>query len=130
MEETILVVDDNPDDLEITKRVLKKTGRTLKIHEALRGELALAMLRESPALPKLMLLDLKMPGMSGIETLCAIRKDPRLRYLPVVILTNSNLDADRQEACDAGADAFLHKAFDIDQFCESLQFVLARWLKK
>lgn len=130
MEETILVVDDNPDDLELTKRALNKTGHSLNIREAWRGDHALAMLRECPALPKLILLDLKMPGMNGIETLCMIRQDDRIKHLPVVILTNSILDADRQEACDAGADAFLHKAFDIDQFCESLQFVLARWLKK
>ena len=128
MSNKILIVDDNPDDLEITKRVLTKTGLALTIEEALRGEIALELLRKWSALPRLIFLDLKMPGMNGIETLREIRKDTRLKHVPIVILTNSTLDADQQEARDAGADAFLHKAFDIDQFCGDLQFVLKRWL--
>jgi two-component system response regulator len=128
MENTILIVDDNSDDLEITKRALAKTGLALTIAEALRGEFALEQLRKWSALPRLIFLDLKMPGMNGIETLREIRQDVRLKHLPVVILTNSKLDADRQEACDAGADGFVHKAFDIDQLCEDLKFVLTRCL--
>ena len=128
MTNTILIVDDNPDDLEITKRVLTKTGIALTIKEALRGETALELLRKWSALPRLILLDLKMPGMNGIETLREIRQDVRLKHVPVVILTNSTLDSDKQEAHNAGANAYLHKAFDIDQFRGELQFALKQWL--
>ena len=128
MTNSILIVDDSPDDIEITKRILKKSGIALKIEEALCGESALALLRTYSTLPRLILLDLKMPGMNGIETLREIRKNDRLKQIPVIMLTNSTLDSDKQEAHNAGANAYLHKAFDIDQFRNELNFALQRWL--
>jgi two-component system response regulator len=128
MNNTVLIVDDSPDDMEITKRILKKAGIALQIKETLSGESALALLRKWSALPRLILLDLKMPGMNGIETLREIRQDDRLKQIPVVMLTNSTLDSDKLEAHNAGANAYLHKAFDIDQFRGELQFALKQWL--
>jgi len=126
---TVLVVDDNADDLEFTRRALLKAGRGgLKVRSAVRGESALAVLREEEELPSLILLDLKMPGMSGIDTLRQIRADERLRRIPVVILTNSTLESDEQEAYREGADGFLHKAFDIDQFEREIKAALFAWL--
>ena len=126
---TVLVVDDNADDLEFTRRALLKAGRGgLKVRSAVRGESALAVLREEEELPSLILLDLKMPGMSGIDTLRQIRADERLRRIPVVILTNSTLESDEQEAYREGADGFLHKAFDIDQFEREIKAALLAWL--
>jgi CheY-like chemotaxis protein len=126
---TVLVVDDNADDVEFTRRALLKAGREgLKVRSVARGESALAVLREEEELPSLIFLDLKMPGMSGIDTLRQIRADERLRRIPVVILTNSTLETDEKEAYLEGADGFLHKAFDIDQFEREIKAVLYAWL--
>jgi two-component system response regulator len=130
MVHTVLIVDDNTDDIAIAKRILSKLGRQLKVESAPRGETALEQLRSEKDLPALILLDLKMPGMSGIDVLHEIRSDERLKRIPVVIVTCSALESDVKEAYASGADSFLHKAFDIDQFSEEIKHVLERWLKK
>jgi two-component system response regulator len=94
-----------------------------------RGETALALLRNSGELPSLMLLDLKMPGMSGIDTLRRMREDEELKHIPVVIVTNSTLESDRNAALNAGADGFIHKDFDMDKFGRDMKSLLDRWLK-
>jgi CheY-like chemotaxis protein len=125
----VLVVDDDPDDLEITRRALAKIGCGVSCVTVRRGEDALALLRSAAELPSLILLDLKMPGMNGIDTLRRIRSDNRLKNIPVVIVTNSTLESDRKSALAAGANAFLHKAFDMDQFTMDIQGQLDRWMK-
>ena len=77
-----------------------------------------------------MLLDLKMPGMSGIDTLLQMRSDEHLKNITVIIVTNSSLESDRRAAFESGADGFLHKGCDWDQFTGKLESVLDRWLKK
>src|SRR5512134_843277 len=121
MSYTVLVVDDDPDDLEITRRALAKIGCDVTCMAACRGEDALALLRGLTDLPSIILLDLKMPGMNGIDTLRNIRCDDRLKRIPVVIVTNSTLESDRSAAFEAGADAFLHKAFDLEQYGRDIQ---------
>lgn len=128
-EHKILIVDDNPDDIEITKIALAEVGRQEKLEVALRGETALDMLRRGNGLPALILLDLKMPGMSGIDTLRQIRADACLEHIPIIIVTSSTLEADEKEAYAAGADYYLHKAFDIDQFGDNLNSLFGRYLK-
>lgn len=125
---SILIVDDNPDDIEITKIVMAELGRKEKIEAASRGELALNCLRRGRDLPSLILLDLKMPGMSGIDTLREIRADVRLHCIPVVIVTSSSLESDRESAYATGADSFLHKSVDIDKFGKALDILLRRYL--
>lgn len=128
--QTILIVDDNPDDIEITRIALAETGRRETLETAQRGELALERLRNHNGnLPALILLDLKMPGMGGINTLRQIRADERLKGIPVIVVTSSSLESDEREAYEAGADCFLHKAFDIDQFGSRLSYLLDRYLK-
>ena len=129
MAQTILIVDDNPDDIEITKRVLMKLGCRADVESAPRGETALEFLRNAKALPSLILLDLKMPGMSGIDTLRNIRADQGLKHIPVIIVTSSALEADEKESYSAGANSFLHKAFEIDQFGRDLNSLLDLWLR-
>jgi CheY-like chemotaxis protein len=129
MPHTVMVVDDNPDEIVIMKRVLLKTGLVKKIKTAPRGETALALLREKAADPALIFLDLKMPGMNGIDTVRQIRADACMRHIPVVIVTNSSLETDKKAAYDAGADGFLHKAFDMEQFQEDIKSFLERWMK-
>lgn len=65
-----------------------------------------------------------MPGMNGIKTLRLLRSDERLKKLPVIIVTNSTLESDRQEAYEAGADGFIHKSFDMDQFSQEIKSLL------
>jgi CheY-like chemotaxis protein len=129
MPHTIMVVDDDPDDMEITRRILAKMRRDMIVTQAPCGEAALALLRNSGELPSLMLLDLKMPGMSGIDTLRRMREDERLKHIPVVIVTNSTLESDKNASLSAGADGFLHKDFDLDQFGRDMKSLLDRWLK-
>jgi len=126
---TILIIDDNPDDVEIVKRILARMDRDLKVEAAPRGEVALELLRSGIALPSLILLDLKMPGMSGVDFMRIIRADERMKHVPVIIVTSSSLDSDEKKSYEAGADAFLHKAFDIDRFSSDLQSLLNRLLK-
>ena len=127
---TILIIDDNFDDVEITKRTLARIDRELKVETALRGETALELLRREEALPALILLDLKMPGMSGFDVLRKIRADERMKHIPVIIVTSSSLEADEKAGYEAGADAFLHKAFDIDRFSSELKSLINLHLKK
>ncbi len=124
----VLIIDDDPDDIEITRRVLRKSGRDLEIHSAPGGETALQYLKTCAELPSLVFIDLKMCGMSGIDTVRLIRAEERLKHLPLIILTNSTLESDEQKAYDAGADSFTHKAFDIDQFSRALKEQVDRWL--
>ena len=82
-DDSILIVDDNPDDVEITRAVIAELGRLEKVEAASRGELALKILRLGECQPSLILLDLKMPGMSGIDTLREIRADDKLQRMPM-----------------------------------------------
>jgi CheY-like chemotaxis protein len=129
MPHTILIVDDDPDDIEITRRVLAKSGRDLEVRSAASGEYALQLLQQGGDLPMLIFLDLKMCGMSGIDTLRQIRADERLKHIPLIIVTNSALESDMRKSYDAGADSFIHKAFDIDQFSKEINAHLDFWLK-
>ena len=128
-EDRVLIIDDNLDDIELTKIVLSEQGRNEQIETALDGRAALNLLRmNNRPLPSLILLDLKMPGMSGIDTLRQIRADERLRNIPVVVVTSSALETDEAEAYNAGADCFLHKAFNIDLFGDQLTRIMQRYL--
>ncbi len=93
------------------------------------GEAALELLQNQEALPSLIFLDLKMPGISGIDTLRRIRADERLRNIRVIIMTNSILASDKSASFAAGADGFLHKEFDVSLFGKDIKSILERWLK-
>jgi CheY-like chemotaxis protein len=124
----ILIVDDDPGDAEMTKRALSRAGLQLEVETVSCGEDALELLRKGSDLPSVILLDLKMSGLSGIETLGMIRADGRLRNITVIIVTNSLLEADRKASHDVGADDFLCKAFDLDRFAMDIKSALERWL--
>lgn len=128
MQPTILIINDNEDDVLLTKEALSKTGRDFKTEVAMNGETGLALIREEKTPPRLVLLDLKMPGMDGIEVLRKIRDDESLSSILVVIVTNSDLESDKQTSIKAGADGFLHKATDFNQFKKDIERVLDRWL--
>jgi two-component system response regulator len=126
----ILIIDDDPNDIFMTKRALLKSGFNVEVEAATSGEAALEFLQKEDCLPSLILLDVKMPIMSGIETLRRIRADERLGNIRVVILTTSILESDKKEAYEAGANYFLNKAFDIGQLCADIKSILERWLKE
>ncbi len=124
----ILIVDDSPTDIELTTIALEATGREIVVCSATDGKSALAMLRNGLSVPALILLDLKMPGMCGVEVLREIRGDSRLKELPVVVVTSSSLESDRTEAIAAGASGYIQKPLALNQFSKDLQSILHRWL--
>ena len=124
----IYIVDDSPTDIELTTIALEATGREIVVRSATDDKSALAMLRNGLGVPALILLDLKMPGMSGIEMLREIRADDRLRGLPVVVVTSSALESDKTEAIAAGASDYIQKPLALAQFSEDLDSILRRWL--
>ena len=124
----IFIIDDSPYDIELTAVALESMQRGISISSALDGKSALAMLRNAYELPALILLDIKMRGMSGIEVLREIRSDDRLRGLPVVVVTSSALESDRAESIAAGASDYIQKSLSFDQFTKDLDSIVHRWL--
>jgi CheY-like chemotaxis protein len=124
----ILIIDDSPSDIELTKIALEATGREISIHSATDGKSALAMLRKGSWLPYLVLLDLKMQGMGGLEVLREMRVDHHLKDLPVIVVTSSSLESDRADLISAGADGYILKHMSLERFSQDLESVLHRWL--
>jgi len=129
MQQTILIIDDSNDDVLITKRVLSKIRPEVRTEVASSGNAGLTLLRQARELPGLILLDLKMPGMSGFDTLRLIRTDAHMKNIPVVVVTSSTLEADKEQSYTSGANGFLHKAIDIDQFTKDIRHLLEHWLQ-
>jgi two-component system response regulator len=128
MKPTILIIDDSEDDILLAKMVLAKIGREIGIDTALNGEDGLAFLRGATVLPSLILLDLKMPKLNGIDVLRKIREDERMSRIPVVMVTHSELESDKEASCKAGANSFLHKAVDFDKFRIGMEQVMDEWM--
>src|ERR1700690_4578605 len=124
----IFIIDDSPTDIELATIALEATGREINVRSATDGKSGLALLRNGLGLPALILLDLKMPGMNGIEVLREIRADDLLRELPVVVVTSSALESDRTEAMAAGANDYIQKPLALDKFSKALESILHRWL--
>lgn len=129
---TILLVDDSPDDVALTLRALKKNGMTNHVDVAADGEEALQYLLpdgggEAP-LPALVLLDINLPKVSGLEVLRVIRAHDRTRYLPVVMLTTSNEQRDIVETYDLGANSYVRKPVVFGDFLEAVRVVGLYWL--
>lgn len=129
MARAVLVVDDNPDDIEITRCLLEEIDPDLSFLAAASGSEALAALRARPELPGLILVDLKMPGMEGTEMVRQLRDDVRLRAIPAILVSHSRLETDRVRCLAAGADEFLHKDFDLVRLTLTFRRVLDRWLQ-
>jgi two-component system response regulator len=132
----ILLVEDNPDDVQLTLRALKKNKIMNDVVAAQDGVEALEYLygtgqyagRDTKVLPQVVLLDLKMPRMDGLEVLHRIRADERTKLLPVVILTTSSEDKDRVESYKLGANSYIRKPVDFNQFAVSVQQLGLYWL--
>ena len=132
----ILLVEDNPSDIELTKRALKKAHIMNELVVAEDGQEALDYLfcagphagRDTSDMPTLTLLDLKLPGIGGMEVLRRIRENERTRRLPVVILTSSNEEQDIARGYDLGVNSYIRKPVDFLQFAEAIQQLGLYWL--
>ncbi len=130
----ILLVEDDEVDVMNVKRAFKKVNITNPLHVATNGIEALAMLRSSngtppkvPANRRLILLDLNMPKMGGIEFLQELRADPQLRPTPVVVMTTSNQDKDRVEAYNLNVAGYLLKPVTFNNFIELMATLNKYW---
>jgi len=132
----ILMVEDNPSDVALTQRALAKSRITNELVVAEDGQEALDYLfatgkhtgRDVSDIPTLVLLDLKLSGIDGLEVLRQIRLDPRTRRLPVVIMTTSKEEQDVSQSYDLGANSYIRKPVDFDQFVEAVQQLGLYWL--
>lgn len=133
---TILLVEDNGDDVELTLRAFEKSNIANEIVAVGDGEEALDYLfatgayagRDPSALPQVVLLDLNLPRMDGLEVLKRLRADERTRRLPVVVLTSSNEEEDLSRSYGLGANSFVRKPVDFAQFIEAAQQLGLYWL--
>ncbi|MDB6018793.1 MAG: response regulator receiver protein [Pedosphaera sp.] len=132
----VLHVDDDPSDTMLTKQACSKAGVSFQLHSVSDGEMAISYLsgadryadRDIYPLPRLILLDLKMPRKTGFDVLVWIRSQDSLRYIPVVILTASNQEEDIKRAYELGANSFLVKPVGIHTLIEMVKLVDAYWL--
>ena len=133
-DKTILLVEDSPDDQQLTLRALKKNNVVNDVKITQDGVEALDYLfgtAEQPGgnpLPALVLLDLKLPRVDGLEVLRRIRADPRTRRLPVVVLTSSREEQDLIHSYDLGANSYVRKPVDFTQFLEAVRQLGLYWL--
>lgn len=133
---TILLVEDNPQDEMLILRALKKINLVNQVDVARDGQQALDHLfcvgefaaREDKRLPAVVLLDIGLPRLSGLEVLARIRDDPRTRLLPVVMLTSSDEERDRLKSYEDGANSFVRKPLDFAEFVETVARLGVYWL--
>lgn len=126
----ILLVEDNPDDAGLTIRALKKHHLANNLLHLEDGAEAIDFLFSSheSKRPKLILLDLKMPKVDGIEVLRKIKSDPEKKFIPVVVLTSSKEERDIVESYKLGVNAYIVKPVDFDKFAEAVASVGFFWL--
>lgn len=132
----ILLVEDNPDDIELTLHAFKTANLANAVHVARDGVEALDFVfctgphavRSIQDTPKLILLDLKLPRLDGHEVLKRIKNDPRTSAIPVVMLTSSAEERDVMRTYQVGANSYIVKPFDFEQFTESVREIGKYWL--
>lgn len=130
----ILLVEDNPDDIKLALHALKENNVANRIQVARDGEEALEFLfgkdnnKEGSCLPRLILLDLKLPKVDGLEVLGRIKGDATLRKIPVVVLTSSREERDVVESYNLGVNSYIVKPVDFEQFVQVAKQLGFYWL--
>lgn len=133
---TILLVEDNPQDEMLTLRALRKVNLANLVHVVRDGQQALDYLfragefagREPDGMPAVVVLDLNLPRIGGLEVLARLRADARTRLLPVVILTSSDEERDRLRSYESGANSFVRKPLEFGEFAETVARLGVYWL--
>lgn len=128
----ILLVEDNVLDADLIKRALQKVEASIDLEIASDGEEAIKYLTEwekGKPTPIVILLDLKLPKISGLEVLKQLKTHPKYKLLPVVILTSSNEMPDIQQAYELGANSYILKAIDYDQFSSAISLIHRYWCR-
>jgi CheY-like chemotaxis protein len=132
MENKILHVEDNPDDVVLMNLAFNRAGVTASLDVVNDGDEAIAALergmRGNGRPPVCVLLDVKLPRVSGLEVLAWIRNQPNLKRLPVILLTSSSQTADINRAYDLGANSFLVKPPDLDSLTQLIKTVAHYWV--
>lgn len=136
LDKTILLVEDNPDDVELTRRALKKNNIENRLVVAQDGVEALDYLfgrgqyagRDTHRQPIVILLDLKLPRLDGLEVLHQLRADDRTRLIPVVVLTSSREEQDLVNSYRLGCNSYIRKPVDFDQFVDAVRQLGLYWL--
>jgi two-component system response regulator len=132
----ILLVEDNPDDVELTLHAFRRNNLSNQVHVVKDGAEALEYLfctgaypqRNIESVPRVILLDLKLPKVDGIEVLRRIKGDPRTRMIPVVVLTSSREDRDIVETYKLGVNSYIVKPVNFEQFTEAVRQLGLYWL--
>jgi len=135
-EKSILLVEDNPDDIELNLRAIRKCNLTDHIVVARDGAEALDFLfgrgthagRDVSQTPTIVLLDLKLPKISGLEVLQQLRTDPHTRLIPVIVLTSSSQERDIVESYGLGCNSYIRKPVDYNEFVEAVRQLELYWL--
>ncbi|MHB8339169.1 MAG: response regulator [Ignavibacteriaceae bacterium] len=132
----ILLIEDNPIDVELAIRALKKSGLANNIFVVNDGEDALDFIycknkhvnRKLSDFPKIILLDLKLPKIDGLEVLKIIKSDEDKKVIPVIVLTSSSQEKDLIDSYKLGVNSYIQKPVDFDQFVESVKQIGMYWL--
>ena len=132
----ILLVEDNPSDAELTSRALKKKNMIERLYHVKDGAEAINFIfaegnfagEREVNIPKLILLDLKMPKVNGLEVLRKVRGDVRTKIIPVVILTSSKEARDISEAYRLGANSFVEKPLEFDKYMSAVSEIANYWM--
>lgn len=126
----VLLIEDNPSQIMVLKEVLEESGVALDLEVKKDGESALAGLRgleEERLRPDLIMLDLRLPGMDGHQVLRELKADEDLRIIPVIVLSTSQADEDVRRSYRMGANCYIVKPVDLDQFIEMIKAVDSFW---
>ncbi len=130
----VLVIEDSDEDYEALRRSFRKSTIATRLHRCQTGDRALAYLTRAiraPAvaeIPAFILLDLNLPGIDGRRILAALDRDPILQLIPTIVLTTSNYAKDIEECYRLGANSYIIKAIDIEQFRRSILVTIEFWL--
>ena len=136
MEKMIMLVEDNANDEELTLRALRKANIANNVVVARDGQEAVDFLfgtgqhagREAPKMPAVVLLDLKLPKLNGIDVLQRMRADPRTKLIPVVVLTSSSEDEDMMRSYQSGANSYVRKPIEFSAFANAVTQLGMYWI--
>lgn len=127
LELKILLVEDNIIEILKLKRAIENLGMNHEVLEAENGEIALDSIKQEEINPDIVLLDLNMPKMNGLEFLAIVRNDESMRHLPVIILSTSNNNRDLMEAYKLGVSGYILKPLKYDDYVKKIEYTLQYW---